>query len=52
MRRRDEKNLMHPEPYMDKVYHWTIDLSIDELIVFLRGDHRIQSVILIPEKYD
>jgi hypothetical protein len=29
VRRRDEKNLMRPEPYMDKVYHWTIDLTVN-----------------------
>jgi hypothetical protein len=29
LRKRDEKNLMRPEPYMDKVYHWTIDLTVN-----------------------
>ncbi len=29
VRRRDEKNFMSPEPYMDKIYHWTIDLTVN-----------------------
>ncbi len=29
LRTRDEKNLNRPEPYMDKVYHWTIDLTVN-----------------------
>lgn len=29
VRRRDESNAMRPEPYIDKVYHWTIDLTVN-----------------------
>ena len=29
IKRRDENNMMRPEPYIDKVYHWTIDLTVN-----------------------
>lgn len=27
IKRRDERNEMIPDPFIDKVYHWTVDLS-------------------------
>lgn len=29
IKRRDEFNAMKPDPYIDKVYHWTIDLTVN-----------------------
>ncbi|CAG2119478.1 unnamed protein product [Medioppia subpectinata] len=29
IKRRDEKNMMRPDPYIDKVYHWTVDITVN-----------------------
>ena len=29
IKRRDETNMMRPNPYIDKVYHWTIDITVN-----------------------
>lgn len=29
IKRRDERNMMRPDPYIDKVYHWTVDITVN-----------------------
>lgn len=29
IKRRDDQNMMRPQTYIDKVYHWTIDLTVN-----------------------